>query len=522
MQLLNKEKCMSKRRIQMIDLRIILQMHLVDGVSMRKIADRTGVPYSTIHNYIALAKSKEITWTQVASMSDESLECVLFANDQQRPMPNSAYIEQELKRPGVTLQLLWQEYKEAHPDGYQYSRYCEIYEVWRKKNDVYTPIPHKAGEELFVDYSGDKMTYICPLSSTPLEAEIFVAVLGASGRIYAEASKSQKLCCWVESNINAFEYNGGVTELVIPDNLKSAVTCPDRYEPSINRTYADMANHYGTFIVPARVVKPKDKAIVEQSVQCVQREILAILRDQTFFGLDALNQAIRKHLLLLNNRPFKKRLGSRESCFLQMEKSTLKPLPETRYCYREWITKLIVGQDHHVLIHSHSYSIPFQYARMEVEVALDIKMVEIFYKGQVIARHLRSYVEGERTTLHDHMPPKYQHLFESYDKEKLLEKAKKIGEETFTWVEVVFSLKGRPPKTLCHTVQGALILAKEFGADKLEAICKRALLLNIHSYKALRSMLIKKADQLPLPVPGSTQSHLPQLHANVRGAAHFN
>jgi transposase len=513
---------MSKRRIQMNSLRTILQMYLVDYVSMRKIAARTGVSYSTIHNHIALAKSKGITWAQVSAISDETLERVFFTNDQQRPIPDSAYIEQELKRPGVTLQLLWQEYKEAHPDGYQYSRYCEIYEMWRKKNDVYTPIPHKAGEELFVDYSGDKMTYVCPSSGKPLEAEIFVAVLGASGRIYAEASRSQQLLCWIESNINAFEYNGGVTKLIIPDNLKSAVTHPDRYEASINSTYADMANHYGTFIVPARMVKPKDKAIVEQSVQSVQREILAPLRNQTFFDLDALNQAIGKRLTLLNNRPFQKRSGSRESCFLQIEKSTLKPLPETRYFYREWATKLIVGQDHHVLIHSHSYSVPFQYARMEVEAALDIKMVEIFHKGQTIARHLRSYVDRERTTLRDHMPPKYQHFFDSYDKEKLLDQARKFGPETSTWVEVIFSLKRRPPKTLCHTVQGALTLAKEFGGDRLEAICKRALLLNVHSYKALRSMLINKADQLPLPIPGTTQSHLPQIHANVRGAAHFN
>ena len=512
---------MSKGRIQMKNLRTILQMYFVDSVSMRKIAARTGVPYSTIFDQITLAKSRGITWTQIAAMNDEALECALFAHDQQRPLPDWAYVEQELKRPGVTLQLLWQEYKEVYPDGYQYSRFCEIYEMWCKKNDVYTPIPHKAGEELFVDYSGDRMAYICSSSGISQDAEIFVAVLGASGRIYAEASRSQQLLCWIESNINAFEYNGGVTKLVIPDNLKSAVTTPDRYEPSINKTYEDMGNHYGTFIVPARVVKPKDKSLVELSVLAVQREILAPLRNQTFLGLDALNQAILQRLILLNSRSFQKRSGSRESCFSQIEKFTLKPLPETRYCYREWATKLIVGQNHHVLIHKHSYSVPFQYARMEVEAALNVGTVEIFHKGQTIARHLRSHIEGEATTLRNHMPPKYQHLFDSYDREKLLDKARKIGPEMLSWTEIVLSLKGRPPKTLCHTVQGALTLAKEFGFERMEAICRRAIVLNIHSYKHLRSMLTNKADQLPLPNPGIIQSHLPQIHANVRGAEHF-
>lgn len=512
---------MSKVRIPMKNIKNILYMYLVDQHSMRKIAGRTGIPYSTVYDNITLVKAKGLTWSQLETMNEEALECMLSTNDKQRPLPDLAYVEKELKRVGVTLHLLWLEYKEAHPNGYQYSRFCEMYENWCKKNDVYTPMPHKAGEELFVDYSGDKMSFICPETNLSREAEIFVAVLGASDRIYAEASRSQQLPCWIESNINAFEYNEGLTELVIPDNLKSGVTTPDRYEASINRTYEDLGNYYGTFIVPARVVKPKDKSKVEQGVQSVQREILAPLRNHTFFGLEALNQAIWERLTLLNNRPFQKRPGSRESYFIEIEKSALKPLPPTRYSYREWIAKLIVGQDHHVLIDSHSYSVPFKYARMEVEAVLNTGTVEIFHKGEVIARHCRSFFSGERTTLRDHMSPKYQHYFDSYDKEKLLSKAQKIGSNTFTWVENVFSLKGRPPKTLCHTVQGALTLAKEFGADRLDAICQRALILNIHSYKTLRSMLVKGADRLMLPVQGTIQSHLPQDHANVRGAEHF-
>jgi transposase len=499
----------------------ILRMYLIDKRSMRNIATMTGIPYSTINDNISLAEAKKLTWLEIEAMSEEALEQVLSAIDKQRPLPDWGFIEKELKRVGVTLQLLWQEYKEAHPEGYQYSRFCEMYDSWCKKNDVYTPMPHKAGEELFVDYSGDKMTFICSEMNQPTEVEIFVAALGASDRIYTEASRSQQLPFWVESNINAFEYNGGVTTLVIPDNLKSGVTTPDRYEASINRTYEDMGNYYGTFIVPARSAKPKDKSKVEQAVQSVQREIIAPLRNYTFFGLDALNEAIWKRLELLNNRPFQKRPGSRQSCYEEIDKPALRPLPATRYSYREWVTKLIVGQNHHVLIREHSYSVPFQYTRAEVEAAIDTKMVEIFHKGQIIARHCRSFFPGKETTLREHMPPKYQHYFDSYDKEKLLIKAKMIGPNVSAWVEVIFSLKGRPPKTLCHTVQGALSLVKEFDKGRLDAICRRALILNIHSYKALKSMLANGADRLPLPFQGTTQSHLPQHHDNVRGAEHF-
>jgi transposase len=505
----------------MRNIKSILRLYFVDQRSLRKISEITGIPYSTVYDNIIIAKAKGLIWPQIEAMGEEELEQILSSNDKQRPLPDWTYVEKELKRPGVTLQLLWQEYKETYPDGYQYSRFCEMYHTWNRKNDVYSPIPHKAGEELFVDYSGDKIPYICLETHQQLEAEVFVAVLGASNRIYVEASKSQQLSCWIESNINAFEYNEGVTEMVIPDNLKSAVTTPDRYEAAINRTYQDLGEYYGTYIVPARSAKPKDKSKVEQGVQSTQREILAPLRHQTFFGLYALNQAIRQRVDLVNNRPFKKRSGSRESYYREIEKPTLKPLPAVRYCYREWHTKIMVGQDHHVLIHGHSYSVPFQYARVEVEVASDANMIEVFHKGQIIARHCRSYLVDGRTTLRDHMPPKYQHYFDSYDREKLLNKTKEIGPNIYTWAKSIFSLKGRPPRTLCNTVQGALILAREFGHQRIETICQRALLMNIHSYKQLRSMLVNGADRIPLPIQGINQSHLPQHHENIRGAEYF-
>lgn len=512
---------MSKVRTPMKNIKTLSRMYLVDKQSKRKIASITGIPYSTVHDNIALVQAKGLTWSQIDAMSEATLEQVLSESDKQRPLPDWGFIEKELKRPGVTLQLLWHEFKEAHPEGYQYSRFCEIYEIWRKKNDVYTPQFHKAGEELFVDYSGDKIAFICSETGEAVEAEIFVAALGASGRIYVEASRSQQLPFWIESHVNTFEFNGGVTELVIPDNLKSGVTKPDRYEAVINRTYEDMANYYGTCIVPARPGRPKDKSIVEKAVQTVQRDILAPLRNQTFFGLPALNHSIWEQLKPLNDRPFQKRSGSRQTCYEEIDKPALKPLPETRYCYREWSTKLRVGQNHHVLVDQHSYSTPFCYAREEVEAAMDTKMVEIFRKGELIARHCRSYHVGGITTLLEHMPTNYQHHNDSFDKGKLLSKARDMGPNVSLWAEKIFALKGRPPETSLRTLQGALSLAKEFSKERLDAICGRALALEIHSYKALKSMLINGADRLPPPTQGTTKSHLPQHHDNVRGAEHF-
>lgn len=498
----------------------VLRIYFTEKRSKRSIASITGVPYSTLCGYIALANEKKLDWSEVETMSEELLENTLLASGGQRPLPDWSFTEKELKRKGVTLQLLWQEYKEEHPDGYQYSRFCQLFEQWSKSKDVYTPIPHKAGEELFVDYSGDKMSYVSPETGELVEVEIFVAVLGASGRVYAEASPSQKLPDWIESSINAFEYHGGVTELVIPDNLKSAVTKPGRYEADLNPSYQEFGKHYGTYIIPARVRMPKDKSKVEQGVQDVQRQIIAPLRNRTFFGRDSLNKAIEEQLEKLNNRPFQKMLGSRQGRYEEIDKPALKPLPSTRYVYRQWLVNLPVGPNHLVTVNQHSYSVPCQYARSKVNAVLTRNTIELIFKGKVVARHMRSDNFGE-TIVREHMPPNYQHYFDSLDREKLLERAKIVGPKTTKWSEAVFALKGRPPKTSCRTVQGVLSLAKEFGSERTEKICSRGLDLNIHSYKRLRSMLVNKVDELPDPDKGSTQSHLPQAHANIRGAESF-
>lgn len=300
----------------MRDIKDIVRMHMVEGRSVRSIAQLSRIPYSTVHENLTAVKAKGLTWAAIEAMDNDTLAQELSSSHEQRPTPNWELIEKELKRPGVTLQLLWMEYKQEFPSGYQYSRFCELYELWAKKNDAYTPIPHKAGEEIFVDFTGDKIPYVCTETGRVLEAEIFVSVLGASGRIYVKACQSQNLQCWMEANIDAFEFNGGVTELLIPDNLRSAITTSDRYEPYANKTFEECCRHYGTFIAPARVRKPKDKSKAEIGVQMTQNQIIAALRNRTFFGLQAINEAILPLLHEVNNRPFQKLSGSRESRYL--------------------------------------------------------------------------------------------------------------------------------------------------------------------------------------------------------------
>jgi transposase len=505
----------------MRDIKDIVRMHMVEGRSVRSIAQLSRIPYSTVHENLTAVKAKGLTWAAIEAMDNDTLAQELSSSHEQRPTPNWELIEKELKRPGVTLQLLWMEYKQEFPSGYQYSRFCELYELWAKKNDAYTPIPHKAGEEIFVDFTGDKIPYVCTETGRVLEAEIFVSVLGASGRIYVKACQSQNLQCWMEANIDAFEFNGGVTELLIPDNLRSAITTSDRYEPYANKTFEECCRHYGTFIAPARVRKPKDKSKAEIGVQMTQNQIIAALRNRTFFGLQAINEAILPLLHEVNNRPFQKLSGSRESRYLELDKPALKPLPSTRYHFREWLVKIRVGQNHHVLIEKHAYSVPYQHVHEEVEAVMDRNMVEICSKGQVIARHPRSEQVDGMTTDPAHMPPKYRHYFNSLNPEHLLAEAKAIGPYTEEWARKVLEFPGRPPKTKCFTVQGALSLGKKYGKDKLERICQRGLVLSVYSYKRLQSMCFHGADEQPLPDSGVFNSHLPQLHANVRGPKAF-
>ena len=510
---------MAARRVAMRKIRETLRLLWHLGLGVRETARACTMSHSTVLEYQRRAEEAQLSWEEVLEMDGGALEARLFPEEvdsSRRPLPEWSEIYRELKRPGVTLQLLWEEYKESHPEGYQYSRFCDLYRRWRGKLDVSMRQDHKAGEKLFVDYSGMTVAVRDPKTGEPREAQIFVAVLGASNYSYAEATWSQSLPDWIGSHVRAFEFLGGVSSIVVPDNLKSGVHKPCRYEPDLNPTYQDLASHYGTAVIPARVRKPKDKSKAEGGVQLVQRWILARLRNREFFSLGELNSAIRECLERLNTRPFQKLEGSRRSLFESLDRPALKPLPRGRYEYAEW-PKARVGADYHVRVDDHFYSVAYQLVGQELDVRLTAQTVECLHGGKRVACHVRSYEKGKSTTLVEHMPRQHRHYAE-WTPQRLLEWAHETGSSTVEAVEGILTSKSHPLQGF-HSCLGLCCLAQHYGVERLEAACRRAVRIHGLSYKSIRSILKRGLDRQEPAGPRSAP--LPLDHENIRGAAYY-
>ena len=496
-----------------------LRLHYEMGMSMRSIARSLSVSISTVSGLIRRAKALGLSWPLKEDMDDQSLEALLYPGNversRKRPEPDCDYIHQELSKKGVTLQLLWFEYKQRHPDGYQYSQFCGRYKKWRGGLDIVMRQQHRAGEKMFVDYAGQTVKVTDPVTGKVSEAQVFIAVLGASSYTYAEASWSQDLPSWIGAHCRAFEFFEGVPEIVTPDNIKAGVKGPDRYEPDLNPAYQDLAVHYGTVVIPARPRRPRDKAKVESAVQVVERWILAKFRNRTFFSLYELNEAIRKELEVLNLRPFQKLEGSRRSLFERLDRPALKPLPTKRYEFVQW-KKARVNLDYHIEVDKNYYSVPYAYIHKEVEVRLTVGTVEILCHGQRIASHRRAYGKGRFTTDVSHMPKAHQkHLDRTPS--RLIEEAEAIGPETADLVKSI--LEHRPhPEQGYRSCLGILRLARRYPKERMEAAAKRALRSGVFSYRSLQSILDHGLDRVPLeprPQPPSIS------HANVRGPQYF-
>jgi transposase len=376
---------------------------------------------------------------------------------------------------------------------------------------------HRAGEKLFVDYAGHTLPVIDPRTGELRPTQIFVAVLGASNYTYAEATWTQSLSDWIGSHQRCFDFLGGLPELVVPDNLRAGVTKAHRYEPDLNPTYLEMATHYGVAIVPARVRKPKDKAKAEVGVQIVERWILASLRNQQFFSLSELNQAIRGLVLKLNQRPFKKLPGSRSELFQSLESPVLKALPMEPYVYAEW--KLVrVHIDYHVEIDGHYYSVPYRLVKQQLDVRMTENTIEVFNKGERVASHPRSRLKGHHTTLNTHRPEAHQH-YGNWSPERFINWAEKIGSATRQVIQVVLQ-RHHYPEQGYRSCLGILRLTKTYSDVRLEAACKRALLLGTCRYKSIESILKHGLDSQSVVV--DEDSELPQQHANVRGSAYYH
>lgn len=498
----------------------IIIYHIMSGISIRQISRSLSLPRSTISDYVGRYKSSGLCLRDIQTLEDDILYMRLYpegrkAIEPTKTIPDYAYIHQELKRRGVTRMLLWEEYREQHSDGYGYSQFCDLYKQWNNKVPVSMRQVHKAGEKMFVDYSGLTMGIIDKLTGEITQAEIFVACLGASGYSFAEASMSQKKACFIRSHINAFNYFGGVSSILVPDNLKSAVTKFDWYEPKLNETYQDMANHYGAAIIPARPYKPKDKAKVELSVKLVQRWIVAKLRNRQFFSIAELNQAIRPLLDELNDRVMKQLGKSRRKLYEELDKPVLQALPSQPYVYKEF--KLCrVNIDYHIQLDKCFYSVPYQLVKKEVEVRSSDYVIEIFHQNKRVAVHNRLYQPGAFSTQEDHMASAHK-AYALWTPSRMINWSKNYGKYTKELIESI--LNSRPhPEMGFRSCMGILNTAENLESNIVEAVSKKMLKLNTYSVNSFRSILKNKTYPRENPTVAMTpNSH----HINVRGEDYY-
>jgi transposase len=499
----------------------VLRLHFELRLGLRQIGRSLHLPHSTVGDYLNRATRAGIGWPLPENLGDTALERTLFppapaSSDNGRPLPVWEEIHTELKRKEVTLALLWEEYQARHPGGYRYSRFCDLYREWAGKLNTSMRQVHKAGEKMFVDYAGLTLPVVNRATGEIREAQIFVAVLGASSYTFAEATWSQNLADWIGSHTRAMGFFGGVPQIIVPDNLKSGVTKPDRYEPDINPTYNDLAAHYGAAVIPARVRKPKDKAKAEVAVQVVERWILARLRNRTFFSLAEANAEIARLLGSLNNRPFKKLPGSRREAFEALDRPALRPLPATAFEFAEW-KKVRVNIDYHVEVEKHYYSVPYQLLKQQLDVRLTATTVECFHKSKRVASHPRSHQKGKHSTLAEHMPKAHQE-YAAWTPQRLVGWAAKTGPDTAALVEKILASRAHPQQGF-RSALGLLRLGKTYGQERLEAACTRALAGAACSYKSVESILKTGLDRQPLPQ--TTAPSAPIAHRNIRGTNYY-
>jgi transposase len=490
------------------------------GMSKRQIAASLGVSATATGECVRRARRAGLAWPLPEELGDEELERRLYpplpAAKVRRPRPDWAAIHRELRRPGVTLQLLWEEYRAVHPDGYGLSRFCELYRAWEARLSPTMRQNHVAGERMFVDYAGTTLTMTDPSTGEARTAQLFVAVLGASNYTYAEATWTQGLADWIGAHTRSFAFFGGVTAMVVSDNLRSGITKACFYEPQVNRTYAEMAAHYGTAIIPARPYRARDKAKVEVAVQIATRFIIAKLRNRQFFSLSALNTAIAELAAQINDRVSRHLGSSRRALFEEIEHSALKPLPAEPYVFAEW-KQCRVGLDYHVEIDKHHYSVPHQLLREKVWARITARTIEVFHRGKRVAAHVRSSSNRKHTTVREHMPSSHQR-YADWTPERLRRQAGGIGRHTAALVEIILRERAHPEQGFRACV-GIVRLAKSYGRERLEAACGRALEIGARSYSSVNSILKNDLDRRRPVTPADGPAI---AHDNIRGPTYFH
>ena len=513
---------MPRPHISMRKIRDVLRLRFGEGLSLRQVSASLGIPVTTVSDHVKRATAAGLGWPLPDDLDDDALDARLFASAGPavgpRPLPDWHKIHLELRRPHVTLMLLWHEYKETFPDGYAYSQFAERYRRWSRHLDVVMRQSHKAGEKLFVDFPGAKIAiYDERTGEVSFAAELFVAVLGASSYIYAEATRSQELLFWVSAHVNAFEHIGGCPAVVVCDNLRSGVTRPNRYEPDVNATYSEMAAHYNVAIIPARAYRPRDKAKAESGVLVAERWIIARVRNERFTSLAEVNARIRALLCWINERPFKKLDGSRKSLFEALDRPALRPLPKDRYEFATW-RRAKLNIDYHLEVRAdrHYYSAPYRLVGETVEVRLSAAMVEVFYRHRRVASHVRSYRPGY-TTDPAHMPESHRRHAQ-WPPSRVISWAEHSGPATAKLAEAIMAARPHPEQGF-RSCLGIIRLGNRYGTDRLEAACGRALAVRSFSYRSVESILRTGLDKKPLDTDAPARTH--PSHKNLRGPDYY-
>lgn len=511
---------MPRVRMSMRKIREVLRLRQDQKLSFREVAAACQIGTTSVHQYLRRAGEAGVTWPLPEELTDEALEELLFPTvfvpRDERVLPDLEWAAREMRRKGVTLYLLWEEYRKGCDKAYGYSRFCELYNAHVGQLDPRMRQVHRAGEKLFVDYAGHTLGVMDPATGAVRQAQIFVATLGASDYSFAEATWTQSLEDWIGSHVRAFLFLGGVPAILVPDNLKSGVTTPCLYEPKINPSYQEMAEHYGVAIIPARPAKPRDKALVENHVLNVERRVLAPLRDRTFFNLDEANLVIAALMKELNARPFQQLKGSRAQLFQEVDQPALRALPVGEYEFGYW-KKGRVTLDYHVCVDHCFYSVPYTLIREEVEIRLSARVIEIFHDHQRVASHARSTRPNQHVTLAGHMPLAHQ-AHQEWTPERIAHWALKIGPATSRVVQEVMDRRTHPQQGFRSCI-GIISLAKGVGSLRCEAACVRALAIGSPSYQSIKSILHHRLDEAQLP---AIQLTLPcPEHPNIRGAEYY-
>ncbi len=515
---------MAKERLPMRKILEVLRLRWVLGLTVRETSAALGVSTGAVSRTTERALSSELTYEAASGLTEEELEARLYPGAQRaraHAEPDVTWIHRELRRVGVTLELLHQEYRAEHGErSLGYSAFCRRYQSWRSRRGPVLRQHYVGGEVLFVDFSGKRPSVVDPATGEVREVELFVAVMGASNFTYVEAVETQRVADWIGAHVRALSYLGGVPRTLVPDQLRAAVSQPDRYEPRLQRTYEDLGRHYGTAVIPARPRKPRDKAKVETGVLVAQRWILARLRDETFFSIEALNARIRELLDDMNARPMKSLGGvSRRELFERIDRPALMPLPTHGFEPAEWL-KARVHEDYHIDVLRHWYSAPFELIGQEVEVRLTATMVEVYRHGRRVASHRRDDTPYQSTTDPRHRPPNHRAMFDG-TRDQLMQWAREVGESTTELMQRLLdpahNFNGSTRRRSGHGVRN---LEKKYERARIEEACRRVLARERVSYKSVERILRNGLDRVPAPVVSPPSAPAIE-HDQVRGAEYF-